>query len=168
MFGQMKQITKATSNNHPNNVITNVLIHTQEEGKTKNSTAIAIQESEVGKIALTLGMRQNTVIPHNWCKAHPTKYQAHLQRISDFLAPGSGIWWQETSNGFEFFDGDNSDDYHEESPLLQHYRSATLSDVYLHLHQKWEECLQGLLHYQHWSFVTTQRRRTIVTSRHSF
>lgn len=138
MFGQMKQITKATSNYHPNNVITNALICMHEEGKV---TGIDTQESEVGKIAQTLGRKKNSVIPQSWCNSNSSQYQAHLEQIGDYLVPGPGIWWQETSNGFEFFDGDDSDDHHKEGPSLQHYRSVTLMDVDLHLHNKLEECL---------------------------
>ena len=29
----------------------------------------------------------------------PTLHQAHLQRISDFLLPGPGVWWQHTPGG---------------------------------------------------------------------
>ena len=45
MFGQMKQITKATSNYHPNKVITNALICMHEEGK---ATGIDTHERERG------------------------------------------------------------------------------------------------------------------------
>ena len=142
-FAQMKQITKATSSNQPNHVITNILIRMKEEGKSKTTNSIEAQENEIGKIARVVGKANNTVIPHTWCRAHPTRYQAHLERISDFLALGPGIWWEETSSGFEFYDGDDSSDYHYEGPQPQHYRSATLPDVLLLLIQKWDECLKS-------------------------
>ena len=143
VFGQMKQITKATSNNHPNNVITNVLIRMKEEGNSKNTNTLETQESEVRKIAKTLGKSKNSVIPFTWCRVHPTQYQAHLEKISDFIACGEGIWWKVTSDGFEFFDGDDCDDYHKEGPLLQHFRSSTLPDIHSNLRQKWQQCLQA-------------------------
>ena len=62
--------------------------------------------------------------------------------ISDFLPLGPGIWWEQTSSGFEFYDGDDSSNYHDEGPLLQHYRLATLPDVLLLLKQ-WYECLKS-------------------------
>ena len=82
-FAQMKQITKATSSNQPNHVITNILIHLKEEGKSKTTNTIEAQENDIGKIARVVGKANNTVIPHAWCRAHPTQYQAHLERISD-------------------------------------------------------------------------------------
>lgn len=82
------------------------------------ATGIDTQENEVGKIAQTLGRKKNSVIPHSWCNSNSSQYQAHLERIGDYLVPGPGIWWQETSNGFEFFDGDDSDDHHKEGPSL--------------------------------------------------
>ena len=137
-----------------------------EEGKT---TGIETQESEVGKIAQSLGKAKNSVIPHSLCKPNSSLHQAHLERISDYLLPGPGIWWQKTSNGFEFFDGDDSDDYHKEGPPVQHYRSVTLTDVDLHLYQKWEECLHRKITLpapviRHYTYI----RRSIVTNRNTF
>ena len=86
----------------------------KEEGKSKTTNTIQAQENEIGKIAQTVGKANNTIIPHTWCKAHPTQYQTHLERI---LLVGPGIWWKETNSGFEFFDGDDSSDYHDEGPL---------------------------------------------------
>ena len=86
MVGQMKQITKATSNYHPNSAITNARIHMNEEGK---ASAIDAQESEVGKIERTLG---NSVIPHSWCNPNSSQHQ---ERIGDYLLYGQGIMVQQ-------------------------------------------------------------------------
>jgi len=73
MFGQMKQITKATSNYDPNNVNTNALIRMHEEGK---DTGIDTQESEVGKIAQTLGRKRIQSFPT--AGATPTPHNIRL------------------------------------------------------------------------------------------
>ncbi len=50
-------------------------------------------------------------------------YQAHLQRISDFILTGPGVWWRKTSEGVEFLDGSQEDDFRTVGPPLMHYRS---------------------------------------------
>ena len=139
-FGQLKQITKATSNNHPNNVITNMLVCLHEEGKGKNVITIENQESEINKLASTICTKENTVVPFDWYSKHSLQHQTHLERISDFLLPGHGVWWQRVG-GIEFFDGGNCPNYHSEGPVPLHYRSLSLADVDLYLQQKWEECI---------------------------
>jgi len=34
-------------------------------------------------------------IPHQWIRKHSTHYQAHLERISDYLKFGQGVWWED-------------------------------------------------------------------------
>jgi hypothetical protein len=113
MFNQMKQITKATSNQKTDNVITNILIRVQEEATCKSSDAFKTQESEVEKLAKVLDKRVNSIIPFSWIDKTPTHHQAHLERISDFLLLGKGVWWTQTSDGIEFFDGATTPTIHE-------------------------------------------------------
>ena len=146
MFNQMKQITKASSSQKTDHVITNILIRIQEEATCKASDAFKSQESEVEKLAKALGKRQNSIIPFSWIEKTPTHYQAHLERISDFLLLGKSAWWTRTSDGIEFLDGATSPTSNETGPCLHHYRTATLSDVDCHLQKCWEECVQkGIL-----------------------
>lgn len=37
-------------------------------------------------------------------KNFPLLWEAHLQKISDFLLPGKGVWWSENENSIEFYD----------------------------------------------------------------
>ena len=124
----MKQITKATSNQKTDHVITNILICVQE-ATCKSSDAFKTQESEVEKLAKALDERVNSTIPFSWIEKTPTHHQAHLERISDFLLLGKGVWWTQTSNGIEFFDGATSPTSNENGPHLHHFRSANLGDV---------------------------------------
>ncbi len=66
--------------------------------------------------------------------------QAHLERISDFLITGPGVWWRKTSEGFEFLDGTLEGEFYTLGPPLMHYRSHSLSDIDLYLLQQWERC----------------------------
>ena len=105
-----------------------------------------IQEGEIHKLAQVLGPTSNTIIPQKWIDNNTSLHQAHLERISDFLLPGPGVWWQNTPAGIEFFDGYHSPSEHAEGPEIHHVRSASLSDIDLYLHNKWEECCNGKVH----------------------
>ena len=140
LFGQAKQITKGTSSLKPNHVISNILVRMHEENKVRSIDPLAIQEGEIHKLAQMLGPTVNTVIPYSWLSTHPTLHQAHLERISDFLLPGPGVWWRHNQAGIEFLDGSNSPSQHPEGPDIHHVRSTLLSDIDIYLHHKWEEC----------------------------
>ena len=90
MFEQCKGITRNTSNQHPNHVISNVMIRIQEERKAHHSTLanLKAQESEVHRLALVFGPKQNTIIPKAWLTHSAVHFQAHLERIGDFLSAG--------------------------------------------------------------------------------
>ena len=81
---------------------------------------------------------RNTVIPNYILDQMSTHYQAHLERISDYLAPGPGVWWRRTSEGVEFLDGEQEVSSRLAGPHLTHYRSKTTSDIELYLFQHWE------------------------------
>lgn len=71
-------------------------------------------------------------------------YQAHLERISDYLQYGPGVWWKDTFEGIEFFDCSNTPQQSCMPPTCtMHFRSKTLADVDLFLQQKWEECIES-------------------------
>ena len=92
MFNTVKSITSSTSNGHPDHIIRNLFICLQaEEQLGKSRTSVAKQESQVSKLAKSLGLRTNTIIPIPVIKKHAGSRQAHLQRIADFLLPGKGI-----------------------------------------------------------------------------
>ena len=144
MFGQAKQITKSTSCLRPNHVITKIITRVHAEAKAESNT-LKFQEGEIHNLAQVLGPASNTVIPQVWIDTNPTLHQAHLERISDFLLPGRGVWWQHTPGGIEFLDGDHSPSQHPEGPQMHHFRSISLPDIdmYMYLHSKWEECCYG-------------------------
>ena len=139
MFGQAKQITKSTSSLRANHVITNFLIRNHEEANAQ-ANPLTIQEGEIHNLAQTLGPNANTIIPYSWLSSNPTLHQAHLERIGDFLLPGPGVWWRYTHDGIEFHDSLSSQSQHPEGPDIHHVRSASLSDIDIYLHHKWEEC----------------------------
>ena len=60
VFGQIKQITKETSNQSPNHIITNIMQRLYFEEKNRQVNPIAIQESEIERLAATVGPIPNT------------------------------------------------------------------------------------------------------------
>ena len=68
-------------------------------------------------------------------------YQAHIERISDYLICGPGVWWKTTDDGVEFFDGDSEEDYKTVGPSLHHFHSVSLEDIDALLLEQWEQCI---------------------------
>ena len=144
MFGQCKSITKATSSQRPNHIITNILLHLQEEAEAhlSNTKSLKTQEGEIKRLAKAPNSKHKTIIPKQWLQQSPLQYQAHLERISDFLVSGPGNWWREVDNGIEFFDVSLPGLLLPPHQMF-HYRSTNLTDIHLHLLSKWEECINN-------------------------
>ena len=138
-FGQCKAITRATSNQHTEHIIKNILVRLHYE-KDRSTSTIQTQESEVSKFARMLPPRRNTEIPFEWMEQSPVHYQAHLERIGDYLIHGNGIWWQFTNKGVEFFDSGSS--IPSATTSLHHFRTMSLCDVEYYLLTQWERCLE--------------------------
>lgn len=146
MFNTVKSITSSTSNGHPDHIIGNLFIRLQaEEQLGKSRTTVAKQESQVSKLAKSLGPRTNTIIPIPVIKKHARSWQAHLQRIADFLLPGKGIWWCQKEGGIEFFDSQCALKGRSEGPILHHYHSSNHKIEESYLHTCWNECLEKKL-----------------------
>ena len=138
IFKQGNAITNSTSNMHPTNVIKNALVRIQEENRIgfRQNTFIA-EESAIGKLATDLETLPNSFFSHNWINDHKTSFQAHLERISDYLLAGPGKWWTKTTDGIEFFDKIPNTDLE----LGSHFRSNDITQVTMHLYNCWEQCL---------------------------
>ena len=141
MFGQAKMITKATSCNRPNEIITNILQRVQMEARSHEMTVSDKDESEVKKLHQTIGSRCNTIYSNSFITRHAPQYQAHLERISDYLLPGEGTWWKQNKVGVEFLDGEVENNVSEKGPKLMHFRTTSMRDIEIYLQQKWEDCI---------------------------
>ena len=139
MFGQVKQITRGTSSLKANHIITNIITRLQAETNVRENS-LTIQEGEVRKLANTLGPTVNSVIPYSWIEQNPSLHQAYLERISDFLLPGPGVWWRHSADGIEFLDGHECPSQQPQGPDIHHLRSTSLSEIDIYLQKKWEEC----------------------------
>ena len=105
MFQVAKGITKTTSNRHPGHIITNCIQRIQEERRFSSGTdSMQRQESEITRLANTQPPKTNTTFSNNWITTHSSHYQAHLERISDYLIHGKGVWWDEQETEIVFYD----------------------------------------------------------------
>lgn len=140
LFGQSKQITKRTSNNQPNHIIKNIIERLQIE-RSQKKPLVDQEDSSIKTLGNSIVPMPNTVIPTQLMASIPNHYQAHLERISDFLSKGEGIWWKKHPLGIEFLDSSNQNDYHSLGPNLMHFRSCSLEDIDSYLHENWEMCI---------------------------
>lgn len=104
-FSTLSSISVATSSRRPGEIITPGIIRMQAEMKSEENQqrdSVKEQESRLGKLAHCLTPPENTVIPHGVILKYPQAYQAHLERISDFLHCGEGIWWRHILTGVNF------------------------------------------------------------------
>ena len=69
----------------------------------------------------------------DFIKRHPREYQAHLERISDFLLVSNS--WKETDNGIEFLDIEG-----DWTKSLHHFRSTSLSSELRNVKECWAKC----------------------------
>ncbi|KAI8513939.1 hypothetical protein Bbelb_082630 [Branchiostoma belcheri] len=86
---------------------------------------------------------QNTIMPWDYMTKTNIRghFQPHLERISDYLVCGAGIWWRQVPAGIEFLDGPNEVDTRTYPPLHQ-FRSSSLKQEQKSLMEKWNECIQ--------------------------
>ena len=106
-FGDMRRISEATSNRHPESLVDNAVIRfnaQQQSDLTEDS--FTKQDSAIVQQARLLPATTNTVIPKEWLQKRASVVQAHLERIADFILPGENVWWrvQPNSGDLEFMD----------------------------------------------------------------
>ena len=132
LFGQAKAIALRTSSRKPENVITNIFLRLQAKKICQQSTvkaSITKQESIVSKAAKGMPKFSGTVITKEFLHRRMASWQGHMERISLYLLPGKGVWWDESTDGYNFFDSDDNPDYHPPGPKLFHFRHATLQKL---------------------------------------
>ena len=68
----------------------------------------------------------NSFFSFELIKTYTSAWQAHLERISDFVLCGEGVWWTKDENGGTFHDSPGEPEHRPEGPALHHFRSWTL------------------------------------------
>ena len=142
-FNTVKSITNTTSCYRPAHIISNIFIRLKAEEKLGRSmNCVEKQQSQVSRLAHSLPSQRNTKIPKAIIKKYSSSWQAHLERISDFLLPGEGVWWTQDENFVEFLDACGEAEFRGEGPTLHHFRSSNLKNEEQHLMGCWQQCLQ--------------------------
>ena len=142
-FNTVKSITNTTSSYRPAHIISNIFIRLQAEEKLgRSGNCVEKQQSHVSRLAHSLPPQKNTKIPKTLIKKYSSSWQAHLERISDFLLPGEGVWWSQDDDFVEFFDACGEAEFRDEGPPLHHFRSSTLKNEDQYLKRCWQQCLE--------------------------
>lgn len=74
-----------------------------------------------------------------WAENHPYVWQAHLERIGDFIQHGPGVWWRDLGDRIEFLDGHGEENTKAVGPPLHHYRSYSVKEEQVYVTQCWNE-----------------------------
>ena len=147
-FNAMKKITKDTTNYDPAHFIDNIFVRSQVEGRCQKLYKFSKKQNATFNAIATLGKeieksQSNTLFTYDFIKENLAEWQSHLERISDFLIFGEGIWWQKTEFGVEFFDVENNPTDINVIPKVHHFRSADIKLVNDYLKMKWEFIVQN-------------------------
>ena len=96
----VKAVADQCTNRHPDNVVTKVLLHIQskqiENSLLGSEGSLKSQDNRVSKESNFLPCYNGTVIPDNYIESRKSSFQAHLERISNYLIPGPGVWWEKS------------------------------------------------------------------------
>ncbi|XP_057299509.1 uncharacterized protein LOC130630131 [Hydractinia symbiolongicarpus] len=68
-------------------------------------------------------------------------YQAHLERIGDFLVCGIGVWWHGENGKFVFHDGEKDDDFKREGPEMTNFKTHNFQLVANEVQACWKRCI---------------------------
>lgn len=96
------------------------------------------EENEIAALDDTIKYQYDTLFTYKSIQKKPRDWQAHLERISDFLLEGEGAWWKKTEFGVEFNDYSKLNNLPSQ-PRLQHFRSSKIKDVENKLEQDWKK-----------------------------
>ncbi|XP_078657130.1 uncharacterized protein LOC144903155 [Branchiostoma floridae x Branchiostoma belcheri] len=144
VFNQLRGIHRTTgSSRHPGQVIGNMLVRAHCESIIRgDKDAMVYQPSIVSKAAKAKERDgSDTLISIEDIKKYPKAWQAHCERLSDFLLCGKGEWWTVTEDGVRFSDGPSHPDSLPAGPVMIHFRSSSLKSVESHLKKTWQQCL---------------------------
>ena len=140
LFGQAKAIAQNTTNRQANTIVPNILLRLQAKQQKggmfesmRHTSSWITKEAKGVKVYTS----KNTIIERSFIEQRIASWQAHLQRISTFLLPGEGTWWQRTDSGYEFLDGEDTIISEGACPPLPHFRDTNLQDIQIQNELAW-------------------------------
>ena len=142
MFNHVKRITRSTSNYHAEQIIPNLFVRLQAEKEMSlHSDDVSQQQAEISYLTRSLPPPANTKISFSFIQRYRGAWQAHLQRISDFLLEGKGVWWKRDGKNIVFNDVVDCPSIADHGPQLHHFRSRSLKEEEAYLLECWRQCL---------------------------
>ena len=146
-FSTINSIAKGTTSRRPGEIITPTLVRIQAESKQKEKmqnagSSWSQQNSKISQLSAILPKFPNSLIPNGFLTNYPAECQCHLERISDFLLPGEGVWWRPDLCGIEFFDSEEEPNTRPEGPFLHHFRYSNMKKEQQYLKECWTRCLK--------------------------
>ena len=147
IFNILKGLTKGKSNFRDNHVIGNMIVRSQYKSRNKElyefDTEYVTCINDIQRAGKEVDKSQmNSLFEFEYIRTHSDDWQAHLERISDFLVFGEGVWWQKTDFGIEFFDRDSPNEIFQQ-PKVHHFRNDNIKTVISDLKKHWSTILQA-------------------------
>ena len=127
LFEKLSDITTKTWSKRIEDLSKNAILHLQGEKSNPGSQYILKDEREISKMAKSLPKLENTILLKSDLEKYAGHWAAHLKLIADFLKPGEGVWWKQTEDCIEFFDGPDEPSFRQEGPQLHHFRSTSIT-----------------------------------------
>ena len=83
----------------------------------------------------------DSIFDKTFMKKNQLSFQAHLERIADYLVLDPGIWWEDIGDQIRFFDGGCQPGEQPEGPTVGHFRHAKVKDELKKVKACWEACI---------------------------
>ncbi|VDI59775.1 Hypothetical predicted protein [Mytilus galloprovincialis] len=141
-FGDLRRISENTSNRQPKTVCDNAVLRFTCQQSSKQDS-IYIQESIIQKLAKQIQAKPRTLIPSTILNKRPILIQSHLERISDYIFPGEGVWWHMEDGNMIFHDGPDDEPFRNEGPDMHHFRSSSYKEQHQQLKDIWEKVIEN-------------------------
>ena len=107
LFSQAKHISLKATNRKPDNVLPTILLSLQAREKMGiMHQSVRKQDSIVSAVAKKLPPFEGTYMDSDFIAERISSWQAHLQRISNFLQYRENVWWKYEKSGYRFLDSD--------------------------------------------------------------
>ena len=140
MFKFLKSASTWTSNHHPDNVLSNAFVRLQVRDEYDDQKDICKRRkknsSMISKTGKKLPTKIDTFVSFKTIMRSPAAWQAHLERIADFLQV-KGIW-REEKHGIRFNDLKKLD------LPLSHFRSSSIKIEHEKVKEIWIKTLEEI------------------------
>ena len=116
----------------------------QKVSETNSYDLTSSAQSRIQKAAEGLPTYSGSLFTKGFIKCRISRFQTHLQRISHFLLPGKGIWWDKDDMGNVICkDGNNDLESHAEGPNVLLFCNTSYSDIAKRARESWMELQQS-------------------------